>query len=89
MASVPQEGTCAVGSILSGALSWLVVVTIGLAPIVGYWLAGVVGQALRRKALGPLAGSPQAEPEEEPGKRPSGVKVALSAHPPTGEPTLC
>jgi len=53
-----------VGSLLSGALSWLAVVTIGLAPIFVYWLARVIGRALRRKALGPPAGSTRAEPEE-------------------------
>jgi hypothetical protein len=58
-----------VGSLLSGALSWLAVVTIGLAPILVYWLARLIGQALRRKALGPPVGNPLAEPEEEPGQR--------------------
>ena len=52
------------GNLLSGALSWLAVVTIGLAPMLVYWLARVIGQALRRKALGPPVGSPRAEPEE-------------------------
>ena len=64
MASVPWEGACAVDSLLSGALSWLAVVTIGLAPMLVYWLARVIGQALRRRAGGPLAGSPSAESEE-------------------------
>jgi hypothetical protein len=50
MAAAPREGTCAVGSLLSGALSWLVVVTIGLAPMLVYWLARMIGRALRRKA---------------------------------------
>src|SRR5262245_50157353 len=58
MASVPREGARAVGSLLSGALSWLAVVTIGLAPTLVYWLLRVMGRALRRKAPGPLAGSP-------------------------------
>jgi hypothetical protein len=94
MAPVPREGTCAVGSLLSGVLSWLVVVSIGLAPILVYWLARVIGQALRRKAMGPPAGSPLAEREEgEGGQRrnaaPPGVKAALRSHPPTREPTLC
>jgi len=53
-----------VDTLLSGALSWLAVVTIGLAPILVYWLARVIGQALQRKARGPPAGSPLAEPEE-------------------------
>ena len=39
------------GSLLSGALSWLAVVTAGLAPILVYWLARVIGQALLRKTL--------------------------------------
>jgi hypothetical protein len=67
MAPVPREGARAVGSLLSGALSWLVVVTVGLAPMLVYWLARVIGRALHRKALGPAAGKPPAEPEE--GKR--------------------
>ena len=66
------------GRLLSGALSWLVVVAVGLAPMLVYWLARVVGQALRRKALGPPAGKLLAQPEEkERGQRrdaaPSGV----------------
>jgi hypothetical protein len=64
MAPVPREGTRAVGSLLSGAFSWLVVVTIGLAPMLVYWLARVIGRALRRRARGPPAGSPSAEPED-------------------------
>ena len=51
-------------SFLSGALSWLAVFAIGLAPMLVYWLAGVIGRALRRKALGPPTGSPRAEPEK-------------------------
>jgi hypothetical protein len=83
-----------VGSLLSGALSWLAVVTIGLAPMLVYWLARVIGQALRRKALGPLAGSALAQPElGERGQRraaaPPRVKTGLRAHPPTRKPTLC
>jgi len=49
-----------VGGLLSGVVSWLVVVTVGLAPILIYWLARVIGQALRRKPLGPQAGKPPA-----------------------------
>ena len=64
MAPVPREGTCAVGSLLSGALSWLVVAIIGLAPMLVYWLARVIGRALRRRAPGPPAGSQLAEPEK-------------------------
>jgi hypothetical protein len=70
MAPVPREGTCAVGSFLSGALSWLLVVTVGLSPMLVYWLAQVIGRALRRKAAGPAAGDLAAELEEgERGKR--------------------
>ena len=50
------------GSLLSGALSWLVVVTVGLAPMLIYWLARLIGQALLRKTPGPQAGKP-ASPE--------------------------
>ena len=58
------------GSLLSGALSWLVVVTIGLPPMLVYWLAGVIGRGLRRRGPSPPAGSLLAEPEEgERGKR--------------------
>jgi hypothetical protein len=64
MAPVPREGTCAVVSLLSGALSWLAVVSIGLAPMLVYWLVRVIGQALRRKGPGSSAASPLAEPEE-------------------------
>jgi hypothetical protein len=76
MAAVPREGDCAVGSLLSGALSWLAVATIGLAPILVYWLARVIGRGLRRKARGPLA-----EPEE-------GERVQLRDAAPTRKPTL-
>jgi hypothetical protein len=47
-----------VGSLLWGALSWLPVVTVGLAPMLVYWLARVIGQALRHKDPGPQAGEP-------------------------------
>jgi hypothetical protein len=63
LAPLRREGTYAVRSLLSGALSWLGVVTIGLAPMLVYWLSRVIGRALRRKALGPPAGSPRAESE--------------------------
>jgi hypothetical protein len=53
-----------VGSLLSGALSWLVVVTVGLAPMLIYWLVRMIGRALRRKAPGPPAGNPSAEEGE-------------------------
>ena len=45
-------------SLFSEALSWLVVVTVGLAPILVYWLAQVIGRAFRRKAPGPPVGKP-------------------------------
>jgi len=34
---------------LQWALSWLVVVAVGLAPMLVYWLAGLIGRAFRRK----------------------------------------
>jgi len=40
------------------------VVSIGLAPMLVYWLVRVIGQALRRKGPGSSAASPLAEPEE-------------------------
>jgi hypothetical protein len=49
-----------VASLFSEALSWLVVVTVGLAPILVYWLAQVTGRALRRKAPGQPVGKPPA-----------------------------
>jgi hypothetical protein len=64
MAPVPREGTGAVGSLLSGAPSWLVVVTVRLSPMLVYWLARLIGQALHRKAPGPSAGNPSAEEGE-------------------------
>ncbi len=69
------------GSLLSGALSWLAVVTIGLAPMLVYWLVRVIGEALRRKARAPPAGGTRAEPEE--GERGQRRDTA-----PTGKPTL-
>ena len=51
-------------NLLSGALSWLVVVTIGLAPMLVYWLVRVIGRGLRRSGPRPPAGSPLAEPEK-------------------------
>jgi hypothetical protein len=93
MPSVPREGTCAVGSLLSGALSWLVVMTIGLTPILVYWLARVIARSLRRKGPGPPTGRPLAEPEDgERGHRrdaaPPGVKAALRAHPQGRRPSV-
>ena len=77
MAVVPREGTCAVGSLVSGALSWLVVVTIGLTPMLVYWLVRVIGRGLR----GPPAGNPRAEPDE-------GERGQRRDPAPTRKPTL-
>jgi len=49
---------------LKWALSWLTVLAVGLAPTLSYWLAGVIGQAIRRKALRRLAGSAPIQREE-------------------------
>jgi len=72
---------------LKWALSWLAVLAVGLAPMLVYWLAGVIGQAIRRKALRRLAGSAPIQREE--GQRapqddeapPDGVKIALISAP--------
>jgi hypothetical protein len=71
LAPFPREGTYAVPSLLSGTLSWLVVVIIGLAPMLVYWVGRLIRQALRRRARAPLADSPRAEPER--GSEGSGV----------------
>jgi len=42
-----------VGS-LQWALSWLIVVAVGLAPLLVYWLGWLIGLAIRRKARRPL-----------------------------------
>ena len=42
---------------LKWALSRLAVLAVGLAPMLIYWLAGVIGQAIRRKALRRAVGS--------------------------------
>jgi len=42
---------------LQWALSWLVVLAVGLAPMLVYWAAGVIGRAFRRKRAGPRTGS--------------------------------
>ena len=50
---------------LQWALSWLVVGAVGLAPILVYWAAGVIGRAFRRKRGGPRTGSRPVDTEEE------------------------
>jgi hypothetical protein len=47
------------------ALSWLVVATVGLAPMLVYWLARVIGRAFRRKGGGPPAGSAPVQGRQE------------------------
>jgi hypothetical protein len=42
---------------LRRALSWLIVLIVGLAPMLVYFAAGVVGRTIRRKARRPPAGS--------------------------------
>jgi hypothetical protein len=37
---------------LKRAVSWLVVFAVGLAPMLVYWVAGVIGRAFRRKGGG-------------------------------------
>ena len=49
------------------ALSWLVVFAVGLAPMLGYWVAEVVGRAFRSKRADRRTGSrPAAKESEEP-----------------------
>jgi hypothetical protein len=50
---------------LQWALSWLVVVAVGLAPMLVYWLAGLIGRAVRRKRGGARTGSAALGPREE------------------------
>jgi len=57
-----------VGS-LQWALSWLIVVAVGLAPLLVYWLAWLIGLAIRRKARRPRASNPPVEIEGEPPQR--------------------
>jgi hypothetical protein len=52
-------------SSLQWARSWLVVVAVGLAPMLVYWLAGLIGRAFRRKRGGPWTGSAALERTEE------------------------
>ena len=42
---------------LRWALTWLVVLAVGLAPMLVYWAAGVIGRAFRRKRGGSPTGS--------------------------------
>jgi hypothetical protein len=43
--------------VLKRALSWLVGFAVGLAPMLVYWVAGLIGQAFRRKREGRRTGS--------------------------------
>ena len=56
---------------LQWALSWLVVFGLGLAPMLVYWVAGVIGRAFRRKRRGRRTGSRPIHTEGESG--PAGV----------------
>jgi hypothetical protein len=42
---------------LRRALSWLIVLIVGLAPMLVYFAAGTVGRAIRRKGRGLRAGA--------------------------------
>jgi hypothetical protein len=75
---VPREGTGAMGS-LQWALSWLVVGAVGLAPILVYWVAGVIGRAFRRKSGRAPAGNP-AEHREK-GREQTGARRARRVNP--------
>ena len=54
---------------LQWALSWLVVVAVGLAPRLVYWVAGAIGRAFRRKNGGAQAGSAPVRTEGERSRR--------------------
>jgi hypothetical protein len=41
---------------LKWALSWLIVLAVGLAPMLVYWVARVIGRAIGHKARGPPTG---------------------------------
>jgi hypothetical protein len=56
-----------VGS-LQRALSWLVVFAVGLAPMLVYWVAGLIRQAFRRKRGARPTGSEPVQGRQE-GKR--------------------
>src|SRR5437899_9013497 len=61
-ATLPRSlggGRGAMGSLLSGALSWLIVLAVGLAPMLVYFLAGAIGRAVGRTARGPSAAARQ------------------------------
>jgi len=47
------------------ALSWLVVFAFGLAPILVYWVAGLIGRDFRREGGGPPAGSAPVQGRQE------------------------
>jgi hypothetical protein len=52
---------------LKRALSWLVVFAVGLAPMLVYWLAGLIGRAFRSKRADRGTGSrPTGNEGEEP-----------------------
>ena len=53
---------------LKWALSWLAVLAVGLAPMLVYWFAGMIGRATRHKARCRAVGSGRIKPEE--GERP-------------------
>lgn len=52
-------------AILRRALAWLIVLIVGLAPMLVYFVAGVVGRAIRRKARRPAAGSAPTRAKED------------------------
>jgi hypothetical protein len=65
---------------LQWALSWLVVGAVGLAPILVYWAAGVIGRAFRRKRGGPRTGNAPVQPREGKGTDRRGGSVGSPAN---------
>jgi hypothetical protein len=47
---------------LRWALSWLVVVAVGLSPLLVYWVAGLISRAFRHKSGRPPKGSAPVQP---------------------------
>jgi hypothetical protein len=67
---------------LTWALSWLVVGAVGLAPILFYWVAGLIGGAFRPRRGGPPAGSEPVQGQHE-GKGAHRREAAPPGLPPT------
>lgn len=54
---------------LKRALSWLVVFAAGLAPMLFYWVVGMILRPLRRKSRRPRSGNAPVQPRKKEGAR--------------------